>query len=61
MNRAAIIGLVLFPLLGLLGYTALHNWINEIRTYHLPKTTTVKPEISALDAPLELGSLGAAQ
>jgi hypothetical protein len=60
MSRAAIIGLVLVPLLGLLGYTALHNWINEIRTYHLPKTTTVKPEISALDAPLELGSLAAA-
>jgi Glycosyltransferase family 87 len=60
MNRAAIIGLVIFPLLGLLGYSTYHNWIHEIRTYHLPRTTTVKPEISALDAPLELGSLAGA-
>jgi hypothetical protein len=59
MNRAAIIGLVLFPLVTLLGYTAFHSWNHEIRTYRLARTTIVKPEISALDAPLELGSLGA--
>jgi hypothetical protein len=60
MNRAAIIGLVLFPLLGLFGlYGSTHfeSWNHELRTYGLPRTTVLKSEISASDVPFELGSL----